>query len=888
MLDIPAKESLYHSQPDICKWFELNVTKPICRRTSAPSGAIIFKAWSNMYSRRQFLKHSSASAAFAATALTRSALGSSLARLATDPAHPDNIQRLSHGWEYLQETLSGPWEVWHSQEIASWQPIAMPHCFNAYDGCDPDTACYRGNGWYRTHLPIANPYPNGRTLLHFEGAGQDTTIYIGDTLIGKHVGGYDEFVFDITEAVARLPPPPPPDPKKKKSADGVPVAILCDNSRDLDRMPSDLSDFTLYGGLYRHVDLVYAPVVSLEAVHIKTTLPSPKSPAQIEVVATLYNPVKSTDTVTLTTEILDAAGTTVHTAKQTLAPWTGTKSLTNFSLRSPKLWSPATPHLYQCRITLSISGSEITSHETFGIRHTEWVDHGPFKLNGERLLLRGTHRHEDHAGYAAAMPDDLIEQEMHLIKELGANFIRLAHYQQSRRVLELCDSLGILVWEEIPWCRGGIGSEVFQEMGRRTLRNMITQHYNHPSVLLWGLGNEDDWPTEYPEVNQQKIRAYLSELNDLSHQLDPSRMTTIRRCDFARDIPDVYSPSIWAGWYSGTYPEYQKSLETQRERVKHLFHAEWGADSHAGRHSENPDKALAAVATGHGTDERGLAYLKSGGDARVSRDGDWSETYACNLFDWHLKVQDTLDWFAGSAQWVFKDFTTPLRVDNPVPRINQKGLITRDMQKKEGYFVFQSYWSEQPMAHIYGHSWPIRWGAEGEQKMVKVYSNCETAELFVNGVSAGVRHRNSQDFPAAGLRWMTPFVEGTNKLHVVAKRGTTTVTDEIEFIYQTKVWKSPAAFKLRELHREADKTIIEATLHDADGTLCLDARNRVRFTVAGDGKLMDNMGTPNGSRVVEAANGRIRIGVRYTGNGDVSVAVSSNGLPTTALGMKRT
>ncbi len=152
-------------------------------------------------------------------------------------------------------------------------------------------------------------------------------------------------------------------------------------------------------------------------------------------------------------------------------------------------------------------------------------------------MLSGTHRHEDHAGYAAAMPDDLLEQEMHLIKDMGANFIRLAHYQQSRRVLDLCDRLGLLVWEEIPWCRGGIGNEIFQEMGRRTLRNMIAQHHNHPSVILWGLGNENDWPTEYPEINQEKIRAYLTELRDLAHQLDPSRMTTIRRCDFCSRHP---------------------------------------------------------------------------------------------------------------------------------------------------------------------------------------------------------------------------------------------------------------------------------------------------------------------------------------------------------------
>lgn len=839
-----------------------------------------------MPTRRQFLK-TSLSAATAASLLPQSSIGASLARLMNQGRTDTNgnARRLSTGWEYFQGSLGAPWEVWHSEEVASFQPVVMPHCFNAYDGCDPDVPAYRGPGWYRNHVPVANPHSAGRTLLHFEGAGQDTTVYVGDSLVGKHVGGYDEFVFDITDAIAKLPAAPAPDPtgKRKTPVEGIPVAILCDNSRDLDRMPSDLSDFTLYGGLYRHLNLIYVPAVSLETVHIKTTLATPTSPAEIAVHAALYNPTGSTSLITATIELLDPKSTVIHTAKQTLPPWPSAKALTTFTLRAPQLWGPSTPNLYQCRVTLTTSGGEYTAHETFGIRHTEWVDHGPFKLNGERLFLRGTHRHEDHAGYAAAMPDDLLDHEMHLIKDMGANFIRLAHYQQSRRVLDLCDRLGILVWEEIPWCRGGIGDDTFKEMGRRTLRNMIAQHYNHPSVLLWGLGNENDWPTEYPEIDQQAIRAYLTELRDLSHQLDPLRMTTIRRCDFCRDIPDVYSPSIWAGWYSGTYPEYQKSLETQRERVKHLFHAEWGADSHAGRHSENPDKALAQIATGHGTDERGMAYLKSGGEARVSRDGDWSETYACNLFDWHLKVQETLDWFAGSAQWVFKDFTTPLRVDNPVPRVNQKGLVTRDMQKKESYFVFQSYWSDLPMAHIYGHTWPIRWGAPGEQKMVKVYSNCENAELFLNEKSLGSRTRNTQDFPAAGLRWMTALVEGTNKLRVVARKGSTTVTDEIEFQYQTQTWSNPARLTLTELHREADKVTVEAKLFDAQGVLCLDSRARVRFSIAGAGRLIDNLGTSSGSRVVELANGRGRITAQLNGSGPSALAIEAKGITGSVL-----
>ena len=842
-----------------------------------------------MYSRRSFLKAGATAAAV--SLFPSSSLRASIATLGsnTDAASDTSrIHRLTDGWEFLQGSLGGPWEAWHSAEVAVWQQVAMPHCFNAYDGCDPDVPYYRGNGWYRTHVPIANPFKNGRTLLHFEGAGQTTAVYIGEKLAGKHTGGYDEFVFDITDLVPdQTTAPsadanPAPAKSKTKKPDGVPISVLCDNSRDLDRMPSDLSDFSLYGGMYRHVNLVYVPAVSFETLHVRTELPSPKGQAKVAIVGTLYNPASTTESLKVSVEIVDAKGVSLHRTTRELKPWQGATEITSFTIATPHLWNPADPHLYECRVTLhGGTDSEYLAHESFGIRHTEFVDHGPFKLNGERLLLRGTHRHEDHAGYASAMPDELIEQEMQLMKDMGVNFIRLAHYQQSRRVLELCDRLGILVWEEIPWCRGGIGDDTFKEMGRRTLRNMIAQHYNHPSILLWGLGNEDDWPTEYPEVNQQAIRAYLQELNTLSHQLDSSRMTTIRRCDFARDIPDVYSPSIWAGWYSGTYPEYQKSLETQRERVNHLFHAEWGADSHAGRHSENPDKILSQVATGQGTDERGLAYLKTGGQARVSRDGDWSETYACNLFDWHLKTQESLPWLTGAAQWVFKDFTTPLRVENPVPRINQKGLIQRDMTKKEAYFVFQSYWTEAPMAHIYGHTWPIRWGADGEEKMVKVYSNCETAELFVNGKSAGVKHRNSQDFPAAGLRWMTPFASGQNSLRVVATKGGKTVTDEIGFLYQTETWGTPAEMKLTEKSRSTDagkETVtVEAKLYDAKGVLCLDARNRLRFTIAGVGTLIDNRGTPKASRVVEMYNGRAEITIVRNGGGSV-VGVDTTGI----------
>ena len=821
-------------------------------------------------SRRQFLKSLAATTAAAQSCISLSA--SIVRPFLKDAGASSGSRRLDSGWQYYQGPLDGPWEVWHGDDIAVWEKVSLPHCFNHYDACDPDTPYYRGRGWYRARIPIANPLKDGRTLLHFEGAGQTSHLFVGNVLVGMHVGGYDEFVYDITDALAAA------DPYANK--DGIAIAVLCDNSQDMERAPSDLSDFSLYGGLYRHVHLIYAPAVSLEAVHIAPEF-VPGSPAHVKVKARIYNPTHFSGSATLAVEVTDAGGRNIHRSEKALSVWTNEAEIAAFSIASPELWSPAHPHLYTCSVTLTTAAGEGAAKERFGIRHTEFVDHGPFKLNGERFFLRGTQRHMDHAEYAAAQPDDLVRKEMQLVKAMGANFIRLAHYQQTRLVLDLCDELGLLVWEEAPWCRSGIGDEKWQRRTRAMLANMIDQHFNHPCVLMWGLGNEDDWPNEYPSVDHAAIRGFMQEMNALAHSLDPSRVTSFRRCDFARDIPDVYSPSIWDGWYRGVYTDYQKSMETARRTVKHFIHIEWGADSHAGRHSELSDAALARAATDtdpeqRNLDECGLDFVPAG-KPKVSRDANWSETYACNLFDWHLKVQETLPWLTGSAQWCFKDFTTPLRAENPVPRINQKGIVERDMTLKEGYFVFQSYWSEEPMAHIYGHTWPVRWGDENQQRMVKVYSNCPAAELFLNGRSVGMRHRDSQNFPAAGLRWMVNFVKGKNHLRVIANKGGATVSDEIEVEYQTAKWDKPAKLTLAEVGRDANTVTVEAKLFDAHGVLCLDAKNVIRFSLAGSGRLIDNLGTSSGSRVVQMYNGRARISIERKG-GASFVGVISEGI----------
>ncbi|MDR1632268.1 MAG: DUF4982 domain-containing protein [Dysgonamonadaceae bacterium] len=774
--------------------------------------------------------------------------------------YPD-FTRLNEDWEFVRTDLGSVWEAVRPvarpddpENVPFWTKVTLPHTWNACDAVTPDVNYYQGAGWYRKLLKINNPYQNGRTILHFEGAGQKTEVYIYTEKAGSHLGGYDEWTTDITDAVERFLQ----SDDSKRFGGLVPLTVRCDNSRDTEMIPSDLSDFTIYGGIYRYLNLVYTPDISLSNIYIdaQTDTKGKKGTFSLEM-----TPSRKAGNFTTDFRIFAPDNKLIIEKKELQ---TGSPAKNTYEVSSPQRWSPENPNLYTCKIRLITENDTTVYTEKFGFRSFEFKEKGAFYLNGERLLLRGTHRHEDHAGVGAAMTEEQIRAEMKMIKAMGANFIRLGHYQQSRIVLNLCDSLGLLVWEEIPWCRGGLGDEKYQRQTRRMLENMIVQHRNHPSVILWGLGNENDWPNDFPEFDKEKIRNFMSELNETAHRLDPSRLTSIRRCDFCKDIIDVYSPSIWTGWYSGTYEEYKKKTETEQAKTPRFFHAEWGGDSHAGRFEENPFTP---------------AYDDSGKITTASRAGDRSENYICDLFDWHLKEQETMPALTGSAFWTFKDFATPIRPDNPVPYMNQKGVVQRDLTPKESYRVLQSYWSKEPMIHIFGHAWKERWGAAGEEKQLRVYSNCREVELFLNGKSLGVRKRDSQNFPAAGLRWDTKFREGKNTVKAIGKAGNKRIEDETVFFYETRTFGKPATIEPAVIEETETYAWIEATLKDANGVTVLDGKDFIYFSAAGDGELVGNQGTNTGSGKIQAQNGRARIKLLKRG-GKTLVAIKSGGLKT--------
>ncbi|RYZ29225.1 MAG: glycoside hydrolase family 2, partial [Chitinophagaceae bacterium] len=387
--------------------------------------------------------------------------------------------RLNNDWQFLKQDLGGIWEAvrpvkqGNPEEVPLWTNVTLPHCVNAEDAVDPDVNYYQGPSWYKTQLDIKNPYANGKTILHFEGAGQKTDVYVYTTKVGSHVGGYDEFSFDITDAVEAFKKT---DVFQKEFKGKVPVSIRTDNSRDLEMMPSDLSDFNLYGGIYRYLNLVYTPATYVKQLFAFAEVDSLGRRGKLKVSAR-FNELQNGAAGLL--RLVDPAGKIVQEKSFNLQAGvvpSDKNFLAEFSVAKPVLWSTEKPLLYTVETIIESAGGDYTERERIGFRHFEFVKKGPFKINGKRLLVRGTHRHEDHAGVAAAMTDDMMQQEMIMMKEMGVNFIRLGHYQQSRTILDLCDSLGIVVWEEIPWCRGGLGGEVYREQGRRMLSNMIEQH----------------------------------------------------------------------------------------------------------------------------------------------------------------------------------------------------------------------------------------------------------------------------------------------------------------------------------------------------------------------------------------------------------------------------
>lgn len=769
---------------------------------------------------------------------------------------------LNTNWEYLEDPIDDIKDLTKSKKI--WIDVNLPHSWNKFDAVDHIPGYRRSASWYRKTIFIPKSLKNSRIIIYFEGVNIVSKIFVNNKFVGEHIGGYLGFEFDITPFI--------------KYNNSNTIHVRADNSINPDIIPSQKSDFFIYGGINRNVWLKIVPNIYIKSVKVHTyDVSNEKAKTSINIYIT--NSTENTTSITLKTFLQNPKGiiVTEQETKQKINPGINNISVDLPSIFNPELWSPKSPNLYTAKFILEkdkkFSDSLI---QKFGYRYFEFKERGPFYLNGERLLLRGTQRHEDHAGLANAIPDSLHRRDMEMIKEMGANFVRLAHYPQAPEVYRACDELGLLVWDELPWCRGGMGGIKWKENTRRMLHELIEQNYNHPSIIIWSLGNEVDWLPDFPGGdNSDSIRTFFELLQSDVRKMDPSRVTAVRKSPDAVGIVDVYSPSIWPGWYTSTYHNYEKMLLKARNDFKRFFHSEYGGDSHVGRHTENPVDGDGYIISDDWDSSKQKIRLKN-----ISVSGDWGESYIVNLFDWYLQVSEQLDWFTGSAQWIFKDFGTPLRPENPIPYVNQKGLLDRSGKPKDAYYVFKSYWSDNPkFCYIESPTWTDRSGPKNLMRQIKVYSNCEEVELFLNGISQGRIKKDIKIFPASGLHWKVNFSEGKNIIRAVGYHENNRVAEDSNFVnywFQKNLQSDNAELSSSDIELSYSKLLnghilITAVVKDKNGNRFLDYNKRIYFTSEGSGSLLENYGTPTRSSVIEMANGKAQIEVQPAKDGTMVI-----------------
>ena len=741
---------------------------------------------------------------------------------------------INEDWSYLENDTK---EISEALNTKDWMSINIPHSWNSLDATDLYPGYRRSGSWYKKTVTIDKINSNKIYELYFEGVNITSEIYVNGTKVGEHIGGYIGFTIDISKHIQN----------------GTnEIIVRADNSYNPEIIPSQKSDFFIFGGITRDVWFQTKPKTHL--TNLKITTPNVSSESA-DLIAT-FSINNSDNSSKIKATLVD------KDQKEILAQLFDTSDSDleiNFNvIKNINLWDTDNPNLYTLKVQLienDIVKDEIS--DRVGFRWFEFKDYGAFYLNGKRLLLRGTHIHEEHAEVGAAMSNVQHRTDMELIKEMGANFVRLAHYPQDPEVYKACDELGLLVWDELPWCRGGLGNDAWKTNTKTMLKEIITQNYNHPSIILWSLGNEIYWLPDFEDGDDTvKINSYLNELNDLAHQLDPTRKTAIRKYNDGANIVDVFSPSIWSGWYSGSYKSYQKVIDTYKKEYKHFLHTEYGGSSHVGRHTENPITGEGKIQSDGW--EEAIVQTEV---ANIAKIGDWSENYIVDLFDWHLSISENDSTFVGNAQWAFKDFGTPLRPENAIPYINQKGLVDRSGKPKDAFYVFKSYWNTTDLfTYIESHTWTERQGPKDLARTISVYSNCPEVELFHNGKSLGSKKRNTKVFPAAGLEWSVNFKDGENKLVSVGKtKDSKKVKDELNINYRFTKNGKAKGFKLDYHILDNGSYLITATAYDNNGLRCLDYEERVYFQCLSGGKTRNSLGTPTGSESIEMANGKASI-----------------------------
>lgn len=596
---------------------------------------------------------------------------------------------LNQGWKFIRQDAGLP-----EKFPGLWQDVDLPHTWNEVDGMDGNGTYYRGRCWYaKTFQTPKQPLPGGRVYVEILAAGQQAAVYVNGREAVSHEGGYSAFRADVTDLCL-------------DSGENL-LVIACDNSENSSPYPQS-ADFTFYGGLYRGVNMISVPDVHFDLDYfggpsLKVTPKVCKNcgGAKFELESWVTG---GDENFTVMYQIQDREGNQMAYAVRP-----ADSARVTVAVPDVRLWDIDDPYLYKVTATLQ-RRNEVWDEITVwaGVRQFTCDPQEGFIINGRQTPLRGVSRHQDklYQGNALTRQDHF--EDARIIKELGANTIRLAHYQHSQDFYDACDQLGLIVWAEIPFISVFNKAPEAHDNCVSQLKELIIQNYNHPSICFWGISNE----ILIGGICDQLVENH-HELNKLAHELDPTRLTTMAHLSMTptdgpmHHLTDVESYNHYFGWYGGKMTDNGPWLDKF--------------------HDDHPDICL-------GLSEYGCEGIVTyhGPDPACK---DYSEEYQALYHEHMARVLDERPWIWSSHVWNMFDFGCAARNEGGVAGRNNKGLMTMDRRtKKDSYYIYKAYWNKEPMVHICGRRYAQR---AGETIQVRVYSNQPEVELVIDGESVG-------------------------------------------------------------------------------------------------------------------------------------------------------
>ena len=664
------------------------------------------------------------------------------------------VININNEWKFIKQDEMNAMDKSYNDE--KWEGVNLPHTWNAIDGAN-GFDFYKGACWYRKEFNIDNLAQGNKVFIEFEGSNSITDVYVNGHYMGEHRGGYSTFRFDITDVIEF----------GKNNTLSVKV-----NNTVVDDVYPQMADFTFYGGIYRDVNIVIASNVHFDLMDygskgiymVQEKVSNEK--ASLTIKSKLVNDDEEDKKVRLWADIVDAEGNVVtYATKEVVINKGETKEVEmSATIENPILWNGRkNAYMYEAKVSLVSFNDTIDEISIpFGVRYFEVDSEKGFFLNGKHLSLNGVSRHQDRKDMGWAITKKEQEEDMELIKEVGATSIRLAHYQHNQYFYDLCDTEGMVIWAEIPFISVMSKSELEGINAKQQMIELIRQNYNHPSIMFWGIQNEIQISGERPE-----LRKLVNELNELTKKEDPTRLTTMANVMFVEDddkynyVTDILGYNKYYGWYQGKAEDFAGWID--------------------GFHKTNPNVKLGISEYGA---EGILQYHNN--DPKVK---DYSEEYHALYHETVWKIFEARPYLWSTYVWNMFDFGANIRDEGGVKGRNNKGLITYDRKiKKDAFYMYKAHWSDEKFVHITSKRFVDRVDSE---ITVKIYSNCDEVTLYVNGCKVETKADNGKVFIFENVK----LEDGINEIKVTASENGALLEDTARF---NKVSEANLSYELPE------------------------------------------------------------------------------------------